>query len=135
MSDTAGGGAGETAGPAALPLALARHDASSTALVDGERRLSYGELVDRIGRTAGGLRQRGVGRGGRVAVTASNTIDAVVAYLGVHAAGATAVMLEPQVAAAELAARLAGGRRARSCSGDGRCDLPDGLSGPRPCGG
>ena len=41
-----------------------------------------------------------------MAVTASNTIDAVVAYLGVHAAGATAVMLNPRSPRAELAARL-----------------------------
>ena len=130
----AGSGTDVSAGPAGLPPVLAGHDAASTALIDGERRVTYGELVDRIGRTAGGLRQRGVGRGGRVAVTASNTIDAVVAYLGVHAAGATAVMLNPRSPRAELTARLQLTRAELVVLGGPDVELPDGLDVVRPRG-
>jgi long-chain acyl-CoA synthetase len=134
VTDT-GAGAGGAAGAAGLPVALSAHDPAATALVDGERRLGYGELVDRLGRTAGGLRQRGIGRGGRVAVTASNTIDAVVAYLGVHAAGATAVMLNPRSPRAELSTRLQLTGSEVVVLGGGDVDLPDGVAVVRPCGG
>jgi long-chain acyl-CoA synthetase len=131
---SAPGDAGGATGSAGLPPALAGHEPSATALIEGERRITYGDLVDRVGRTAGGLRQRGVGRGGRVVVTASNTIDAVVAYLGVQAAGAAAVMLNPRSPRAELAARLQLTHAELVVLGGPDADLPDGLDIVRPCG-
>jgi acyl-coenzyme A synthetase/AMP-(fatty) acid ligase len=88
---------------------MRRTDPDAVALVAGEDggSLTYGILVDRIDRTAAGLRDRGIGPGGRVAIAAPLGIDGVVAYLGVQAAGAAAVMLYPRSPVPELEARLA----------------------------
>jgi long-chain acyl-CoA synthetase len=59
--------------------------------VPGGRRLSFGELWERAGRVAGGLREAGVGRGDRVAIRWPNSITWVVAFLGIQLAGAVAV--------------------------------------------
>jgi long-chain acyl-CoA synthetase len=93
----------------ALTDAVRRTDPNAVALIDGKGggSLTYGALVDRIDRTAAGLRERGIGLGRRVAVAAPLGIDGIVAYLGVQAAGAAAVMLYPRSPRPELEARLA----------------------------
>ena len=80
---------------------------TSVALIEGARRLTYGELADLVLRTAGGLRAQGVGRGANVAVACPTGIDAVVAYLGVQAAGAVAVMVNHRNTMPECEARFA----------------------------
>jgi long-chain acyl-CoA synthetase len=88
---------------------MRRTDPNAVALVAGEDggSLTYGALVDRIDRTAAGLRDRGIGPGGQVAIAAPLGIDGVVAYLGVQAAGAAAVMLYSRSPRPELESRLA----------------------------
>lgn len=66
---------------------------NSIALIEGSRRVSYGELADLALRTAGGLHVQGVSAGDHVGVACPTGIDAVVGYLGVQAAGAIAVMV------------------------------------------
>ena len=80
--------------------------ATSTALLDGDVRLTYGELTDRVLRTAAGLRARGLTGGTRVALVASPTIDGVVSYFGIQAAGLLPVMFSPKSPPAEHRRRL-----------------------------
>lgn len=91
-----------------LASVIDRHPADAVALVDGSRRLTYGELRDRVASLRGGLMQRGLKVGDRVGIIGENSIAVVEAYLAVLGIGAVAVMLNrnnPEGAtAAELAA-------------------------------
>jgi acyl-coenzyme A synthetase/AMP-(fatty) acid ligase len=51
--------------------------------------VSYGELLDTVGRFATFLRERNLGPNDRVALLANNSIEQLLCYLGVMAAGAT----------------------------------------------
>jgi acyl-coenzyme A synthetase/AMP-(fatty) acid ligase len=53
------------------------------------RTVTYGELRDAAGRFAAFLRTRGIGRNDRVALLANNSIEQLLCFLGVMAAGAT----------------------------------------------
>ena len=53
------------------------------------RTVSYGQLRDTVGRFATLLRRRGLGRNDRVALLANNSIEHLLCYFGVMAAGAT----------------------------------------------
>ena len=87
-----------------LASRLAGHS-SATALLEGDTRITYGELADRVARTASGIREKGLATGARVAVLADPTVDGVVAYLGVQAAGMLPIMLSPRSPLAELQRR------------------------------
>ncbi|MFF7262582.1 amino acid adenylation domain-containing protein [Streptomyces sp. NPDC008159] len=65
------------------------------ALVDGEQRLSYAELDERVERTARVLAGRGVGPERTVAVALPRSADLVVALLAVHRAGGAYLPLDP----------------------------------------
>ena len=69
-------------------------------------RLSYGDLRHRVGQFARGLTDCGVGAGHRVAIAMPMTVEAVVAYLGTVAVGATVVSIADSFAPQEIAARL-----------------------------
>ncbi len=56
---------------------------------DDGRTVSYGELREIIGRFATFLRRRGLGANDRVALLANNSIEQLLCYFGVMAAGAT----------------------------------------------
>jgi acyl-coenzyme A synthetase/AMP-(fatty) acid ligase len=56
---------------------------------DGGQAISYGQLRDIVGRFATLLRERGVGPNDRVALLANNSIEQLLCYFGVMAAGAT----------------------------------------------
>ena len=53
------------------------------------RSVSYGALHESVGRFADFLRQRNIGPNDRVALLANNSIEQLLCYLGVIAAGAT----------------------------------------------
>jgi len=72
------------------------------AVVDGERRFTYGEMNERVQRLASALRRRGIAAGDRVAVLAPNTVAAVEVHFGVMLAGAVLVMLNTRLQAREL---------------------------------
>jgi amino acid adenylation domain-containing protein len=91
--------------PASLPAAFraqvaARPDA--TAVCDADGTLSYRELAGRVHGLAHRLRTAGVGRGDRAGVCVPRGADLVVALLGVLAAGAAYVPLDPGFPAARL---------------------------------
>jgi acyl-coenzyme A synthetase/AMP-(fatty) acid ligase len=56
---------------------------------DDGRTVTYGQLRDACGRIAAWLAARGLGANDRVALLANNSIEQLVTYLGVMAAGAT----------------------------------------------
>lgn len=65
----------------------ARRHRRKTALIMGERRMSYGELDDEANRLARGLLRSGLGEGARVAVLARNSIEFIVLYFACAKAG------------------------------------------------
>lgn len=68
----------------------------ATALSDGARRVSYGELLERAERLARGLVVRGVRPGDFVALILRRGIAQVEAILGVLAAGAVYLAIDPE---------------------------------------
>jgi acyl-CoA synthetase (AMP-forming)/AMP-acid ligase II len=79
-------------------------DPSATALVErAGPSLTYGELWERAGRVAGGMRVLGVARGDRVAIRLPNGIDWVLAFFGAQMLGAAAVPVNTRLSAEETA--------------------------------
>jgi long-chain acyl-CoA synthetase len=78
------------------------------ALIEGERRLSYAELDALTDRFAAALQAEGLGIGGVAAIcTATPSLEAAVAFLGILRAGAAAAPLAPSAAPQALARMLA----------------------------
>ena len=80
----------------------ARRSPSATALVCGERRLSYSQYLRCVAGFAGELIQQGH-HGAQVALVCGNSLDLPIAMFGVHAAGAQAVPINPAYTTRELA--------------------------------
>lgn len=76
------------------------------AIVFEEQEISYAELADATGRFAGGLKQRGIEAGGRVAVYLPNLPQFVIAIWGILKAGAVPTPMNPQLKAREIAYQL-----------------------------
>ncbi|QNE21525.1 amino acid adenylation domain-containing protein [Kribbella qitaiheensis] len=76
-------------------LQVARQAAGELAVVDGESRLSYGELNGRANRLARFLVDEGVGPESRVAVAMPRSADLIVAVLAVLKAGGAYVPIDP----------------------------------------
>ncbi|MFD5245857.1 amino acid adenylation domain-containing protein [Amycolatopsis sp. NPDC058340] len=66
-----------------------------TAVVDGDRALSYGELTEHAERLAGLLQGKGVRRGDRVAVVLDRSPELIATLLAVWKAGAAYVPVDP----------------------------------------
>jgi acyl-CoA synthetase (AMP-forming)/AMP-acid ligase II len=95
--------------PAVLRAAAERY-ADKPAYVEGDRTLTFAELLARVRETAAGFRAREVGRGDVIALWAPNSIDWVIAALAVTYAGATLVPLNsryPGAVAADIVDRSA----------------------------
>jgi amino acid adenylation domain-containing protein len=73
-----------------------------TALICGERRLTYREVDEQSTRLAALLQARGVGRGDRVAIALDNSVETVVAVFGALKAGGVFMMVNPTVKADKL---------------------------------
>ena len=80
----------------------AKRYADKTAIVMGERRLSYAELDEASNKMAHALLRLGVGKGDRVALLLTNSPEFVAIYFGVVKIGAIAVLLDPKYKLAEL---------------------------------
>ena len=78
-------------GLAALVRAAARRRPDAPAVVDGESRLSWGELDALVDRSAAGLAARGLQRGDRVAVQLPNGVAWLRSVLGALRAGLVVV--------------------------------------------
>lgn len=77
--------------------------AQAVALECGDQRLSYQGLRQRVRQAAGAWQELGLRQGERVIVFAPDSIDWVVAYLGVLWAGGVAIGVNPRLAMTELA--------------------------------
>jgi long-chain acyl-CoA synthetase len=73
---------------------------------DGSDTLSYAQLAELIAATAQGLLASGIGRGDRVALLGPNSLEWVVASLGIVTAGAVAVPLDAQATTESLVAAI-----------------------------
>jgi fatty-acyl-CoA synthase len=89
--------------PTSFLLRSGRVYADRTAVIDGERRYTYAELLDRCLRLGGALRNMGIPEGGRVAVLAPNTHVLLESHYGVPFAGAVLVALNTRLTASDLA--------------------------------
>ena len=74
-----------------LVLGAAERFGDAEAVVDGDVRLGFGELADRVRRTAGAFASAGVGPGDRVALWAPNSAEWIVAAFGLLTAGGVLV--------------------------------------------
>ncbi|NUP73088.1 MAG: o-succinylbenzoate--CoA ligase [Sinomonas sp.] len=79
---------------------------SKTALIAGERSISYAELAERTDRLAQALRRRGVARGDRVAYLGENDPAFVETFFACGLVGAVFVPLNTRLAAPELQFQL-----------------------------
>lgn len=80
---------------------------TAIAVIDGETRLSWGELAERVARLAGALHALGLTPGGRVAMLADNCHRYIEFYYGPVWAGGLFVPLNTRLAPAELRQQLA----------------------------
>ncbi|MGK4329265.1 amino acid adenylation domain-containing protein [Lonsdalea quercina] len=85
----------------------AHRQPTATALVSGERRLSYGELNERANQLAHWLMAEGVRPDDRVAICVTRGPDMVVALLGILKAGGAYVPLDPLYPTERLAHMIA----------------------------
>ena len=76
------------------------------AFVDGDRRTTYAELADAIGRTAGGLARSGIGRGDVVALVAANVMEYALVFHGTTSLGAVVTTVNPTYGAEEVRFQL-----------------------------
>ncbi len=82
---------------------VAAADEDAPAIVDGDRRVTYGELWGQAQSLAAGLQAAGVATGDRVGVCVPNWHEFVVAYFGIGAAGAVIVPINTRYSAREVA--------------------------------
>jgi long-chain acyl-CoA synthetase len=109
-------------------LAAAERHPDREAVVDGERRLTFAELAERVEAVAGSLAAAGVRRGDRVAVVMPNGADAAIAIYAAMRAGAAFVPL-PHGAKPERLRRLTAHCGARVVL-TGLAGLPRGAAPP-----
>ncbi|MGP4114715.1 acyl-CoA synthetase [Streptomyces sp. 4N509B] len=88
------------------PARRARMTPHRTALVHGDRRLSYAELHERVTRLGHALRSLGVGRGDRVAYLGPNHPSYLETLFAAGSLGAVLVPLNTRLTAPELAFQL-----------------------------
>src|ERR1700754_1286870 len=80
--------------------------AGKLAVIDGERRYTYAQLLDRCIRLASGLAQLGVGRLDTVSIIASNIPEMIEAHFAVPMLGAVLNPLNTRLDAANIAFSL-----------------------------
>ncbi|MDQ1517872.1 MAG: 2-furoate---CoA ligase, partial [Actinomycetota bacterium] len=83
-------------------LAAAERHPGAEAIVDGEERLSYADLLDRARRVAGGLVETGVKPGHRVVGALRNHVETVVLYWACQWLGACFVPVNWRLKPAEI---------------------------------
>jgi 2-furoate---CoA ligase len=84
-------------------LYAAERNPEAEAVVEGDLRLTYAELRERAARLAGGLAERGLARGERLAAIVRCRNESVQLYWACQWLGATFVALSPRASVADLA--------------------------------
>lgn len=77
--------------------------ADRLAIIDGEQKFTYGDFYSRAARLSGGLLDRGIQEGDRIAVLASNSHVMLEVHYGVPLANGVIVPLNTRLSEAELA--------------------------------
>jgi fatty-acyl-CoA synthase len=85
----------------------AERSSDATAVICGERSVTYGQLMGRSGRVATALRSLGVGRGDRVGILINNRLEWLEVCFGGSALGAVVVPFSTWSTASELEFLLA----------------------------
>jgi long-chain acyl-CoA synthetase len=78
-----------------------------TALISDDRRLSYADLNEASNRLAGALLKLGVGKGDRVAMLLTNSLEFVISFFGIIKTGAIVVLFDPKYKLGELSSLFA----------------------------
>jgi len=92
-----------------LPELIARHGRwrpARTALIEGPRRLTWGELERDTAQIANGLATLGLGPGERIAILMDNSLEMALAMLGILRSGCVAVPLNVSVNDAAVGAMM-----------------------------
>jgi HIP---CoA ligase len=87
----------------AVAAAAAQRNGAQVAVVEGDHRLTYAELLEQARAFAAGLVHAGIGPGDRVAIWAPNSTRWIVAVLGVWEAGAVLVPINTRFKGPEAA--------------------------------
>ncbi|MFF0339914.1 class I adenylate-forming enzyme family protein [Kribbella sp. NPDC004875] len=103
-----------------------RHPARP-ALIDGDRRLTWGELDQAVDRAAQGFAAAGLVPGYRVLLLVANSIEFVTSYLGILRAGLVAVPLNTGLTKPEVAAVVEHSGARLAVAGPGLADRVDGI--------
>lgn len=101
----------------------ARFRHNKTAVVCGQNRLTWGEFNSRCNRTANALLQSGYGRGAKIALLMSNSVDTLVTLIAVMKAGACVVPLSTMLTSVQIATLLA--------DSGAQCLITDEINRPR----
>lgn len=72
------------------------------AIISGEISVSYHELWDKIKRTSAYFSSKDLGKGSRIVISASKSIDFIYTYFGAHLAGMICVPIDPETNAVRL---------------------------------
>jgi acyl-CoA synthetase (AMP-forming)/AMP-acid ligase II len=86
-----------------MVLSTADRFGDAEAMVDGDLRLTFSELVFRVRRAAGAFAQAGIERGDRVAIWSPNSAEWIIAGFGLLTAGATLVPVNTRFKESEAA--------------------------------
>ena len=119
---------GTTTGDLSWPLErAARLYGNETALVDGERRITYGQLSRRVGGLGAALDELRVAGGGRLGVLAANSLAHAEWWLGVPAFGRVLVDLNFRLTLEEVAFMIDDSAVEVLLLDDGRLELGSAL--------
>ncbi len=91
----------------AMVREVAAGNPDTEAVVDGDRRVDYSDLRDRVDAAARALLAVGIERGDRVAIWAPNSLEWIVAALGITSVGAVLVPVNTRFKGAEASFVLA----------------------------
>jgi len=92
-----------------LPELIARHGqwrAARPALIEGARRLSWGEFEQATAQIANGLAAEGLGRGARIGVLMDNSLELALLLFGILRSGCVAVPLNTSISDTAVAAMV-----------------------------
>lgn len=108
----------------------ASHRPDHAALLQDERRVTYGELDRRMDRIASGLRHQGIGDGERIAICAHNSIEYALLFLGALRAGVVPALIPPNLAQEAIDAMAADSGARALWRDDDLARLPDQSAAP-----
>ena len=103
-----------------MVLSTADRFGDAEAIVDGDHRITFEELTDKVRTAAGAYIEAGVKQGDRVAIWAPNSAEWIIAAFGLLAAGGVLVPVNTRFKAAEPATLSGAARRSRPPSSASR---------------